>query len=398
MAAPAQGAFVRDRFTWLGYVMIGLLSYVQAVLGPLMPFLRGELGLNFTEGSYHFSAAAAGGIVVGLVGDRLIARIGRRAGLWGSAFGMVAGMLLLAVGQHLAVTVFGALLSGLCISVLLLAVQAAQSDHHGERRALALTEGNVAASMAAMLGPFLVGTFERIGVFGWRGSLYAIAAALLIIAVFYLRTPIPERPRRADVQERPAGGMLPLAYWAYALVIALGTALEWSTIFWGTDFLESVVGLPAVDAATMMTVFFVAMLIGRIVGSRLTRAFASTRLLIGAQVVSLIGFLLLWLAPIAPLNVAGLFLAGLGIANLFPQGISVALSLAPERANAAVARVGLLVGVAILIAPQVLGQAADAFGLRTAYGLVAAIIVVALGTALAANTLVARRMRGVTRA
>jgi hypothetical protein len=38
--------FVRDRFTWLAYLMLAYFSYLQAAPGPLMPFLRDELHLS----------------------------------------------------------------------------------------------------------------------------------------------------------------------------------------------------------------------------------------------------------------------------------------------------------------------------------------------------------------
>ena len=48
--------FVRDRFTWLAYLMLGYYAYLQAANGPLMPFLRADLGINYTTGGLHFSA------------------------------------------------------------------------------------------------------------------------------------------------------------------------------------------------------------------------------------------------------------------------------------------------------------------------------------------------------
>jgi fucose permease len=99
-----------------------------------------------------------------------------------------------------------------------------------------------------------------------------------------------------------------------------------------------------------------------------------------------LGFPLFWLPRWPALNLAGLFVAGLGVASLFPFTISVALSLAPQQANTASARVSLGVGVAIFSAPLLLGWAADRLGLPTAFGLVAGLIVAAFGV-----TLLARR-------
>ena len=56
--------------------------------------------------------------------------------------------------------------------------------------------------------------------------------------------------------------------------------IEWYMIFWGADFLENVVGLSKVNAATMMSLFFGAMVLGRVAGSRLSRTMSSPTLLL----------------------------------------------------------------------------------------------------------------------
>ena len=75
--------FHRDRFTWLAYLLLALYGYFINILGPLTPFLKDELGLSYTVSSLHFTAFAAGMLLVreagGFVsdfrgGDRAIER------------------------------------------------------------------------------------------------------------------------------------------------------------------------------------------------------------------------------------------------------------------------------------------------------------------------------------
>ena len=61
---------------------------------------------------------------------------------------MGAGTVGLTVGRVAAATVGSVLLMGLGGGLLLVTIQAALADHHGARRAVALTEANVAASVA----------------------------------------------------------------------------------------------------------------------------------------------------------------------------------------------------------------------------------------------------------
>jgi fucose permease len=161
-------------------------------------------------------------------------------------------------------------------------------------------------------------------------------------------------------------------------------------IFWGADFLEKVVGLSKIDASTLMTLFFVGAVASRLVGSRLTRIMPSARLLLMALAITLAGFLLFWLAPSAALNVAGLFVTGLGVANLYPLTLAVTTSLAPEQANIASARTSMASGLAILVGPQILGAVADQFGINRAYGVVPLLVGLALALTIFANQLAAR--------
>ena len=377
--------FIRDRFTWLAYLMLAYYAYYQAAPGPIMPFLRAELGLTYAAGALHFSAFALGMILAGLSGDRFARRFGRRAIFWGGALGMAAGALWFVLGRQAGMTIAAALLMGFMGALLLVVIQAALSDHHGEGRAIALTEANVGASMAAGLTPLLVGASVRLGL-GWRAAALAGVVGLLLLLIIFRRQPIPEAPTLVVEHDRRVTP-LPRLFWAYWTVLVLSVAIEWSLVFWGADFLNSVAGLSRTNAVTLMSVFFVAMVGGRFAGSRLTRRLPAANLLLLALAVALLGFLLYWLSILPVANVAGLFIAGLGVANLFPLSLSVATGVAAEQANRASARLSMGGGLAIMTAPLILGWTADQIGLQSAFAIVVVLFALAGAVAMTANAI-----------
>ncbi len=385
MIQSAAAPFTRDRFTWLAYLMLAYYAYYQAALGPIMPFLRAELGLNYAAGGLHFSAFALGMILAGLSGDRFARRFGRRAVFWGGALGMTAGVLWFVLGRQVSQTIAASLLMGFMGTLLLVIIQAALSDHHGDDRAIALTEANVGASLAAGLAPLLVGASLRLGA-GWRAAALAGVATLFLLLILYRRQPIPEAPALV-VEHDGRARRLPRLFWAYWTVLVLGVAIEWSLIFWGADFLNTVVGLNRTNAVTLMSVFFVAMVGGRFAGSRLTRRLPAANLLLLALALALLGFLLYWLAILPAANVAGLFIAGLGVANLFPMSLSVATGVAAEQANRASARLSMGSGLAIMTAPLILGWTADQIGLQGAFAIVVLLFALAGAVAVTANAI-----------
>ncbi|HRE29093.1 MAG TPA: hypothetical protein PK954_20785, partial [Anaerolineales bacterium] len=80
--------------------------------------------------------------------------------------------------------------------------------------------------------------------------------------------------------------------------------------------------------------------------------------------------------PIAALT--GLLVTGLGVAGLYPLIMALAIEAAGPNVTQASARATLASGVAISILPLVLGRVADAVGIASAYGVVAALLVLTL--------------------
>ncbi len=402
LPSPLPAPFTRDRFTWLAYGMLAFFAYLQAAWGPTIPFLREELGLSYTVAGFHTSALALGMMVAGALGDRLARQLGRRLLFWGGGLGMALGGALLTVAAtHAAFTIASAAAMGLLGGLLLVMVQATLADRHGDRRAIALTESNVVASLGATCAPLLIGGFASLSVgewLGWRAG-FLIALPVWGVIFWLLRpTTFPPAPRfEEDEQRLPASGQdhpagratLPPIFWLVWLVVVCAVAMEWCVAFWGAEFLSAATALSTVQASGAMTLFFASSFVGRVGGSALARRCGGLTLLLGALGLVALGLPLFWLVPSTAATLVGLSVMGLGIANLFPLALAAATDVAPRLADVASARVSLGAGTAIFLAPQLLGTLADGVGIERAFGVVAALLIAAL-----AATLVARRRLG----
>ena len=95
--------------------------------------------------------------------------------------------------------------------------------------------------------------------------------------------------------------------------------------------MEQVLGLNKADAAQAVSLFLAAMIVGRILGSRLVQRFSTQAVVTVSIIIAGIGFLLFWKAEGVFLGLSGLFLTGLGVANLYPLILSLAISAANAR-------------------------------------------------------------------
>ncbi len=368
--------FRRDRLTWTAYGMLAWFAYLQAAPGLVIVHLRDELDLSYSSGGLHVAAFAAGATVAGLVAARLERALGRGRLLWSAAAVMGAGVVGMTTARVVEATIASVLVMGLGGGLVLVVVQAALADHHGEGRAVALAEANVAAGVA-YLG--LIGVLALTAVLdaGWR---VALLAPLLVLAVlwWFNRGLVIDAPPPSRV----AQGRLPRVFWVAAAVLVCTTAAEWCTTAWGATFVEQAADVSADTAVALMGGYFSGVVAGRTFGSRLARRYDPARLLALSLAVTAAGFAVLWPAAGPAQALVGLSLLGVGLGNLFPMGVSVIVALAPQRAVLASGRAVLMASFAVLLAPLTVGALADATTLK------AALVVVPVLLALAAVGLV----------
>ncbi len=369
-----QRTFHRDRFTWLAYLSLAVYGYFLNVLGPITPFLKEELQLNYTVSSFHFTAFAIGILLIGVGGHVVIQRIGKGLSLWLGLFGMSLSALLLLVGRSPIITIGASFLMGLVGSLILAIVPAALSDQHGEMKAVALSEANVIASLLSTAAPLLVGWFAHsIGDWRWALGLMAITPVLMFLLLRKDSTPAAaSSPTGARNQTNKP---LPPLFWLYWLGIVLGVSVEFCMVFWSADYIEQVLKLVKADAAQAVSLFLGAMIVGRLLGSRLVQRFSMRAVVTVSIMVAGIGFLLFWRTENTILSLSGLFITGLGVASLYPLILSLAINASEGNTVQAGARATLASGTAILALPLALGGLADAVGIRSAYAVVLILLV-----------------------
>jgi predicted MFS family arabinose efflux permease len=375
-------AFRRDRLTWIAYLVLAWFAYLQAAPGLVIPHLRDELDLSYTTGGLHVAAFAAGSLVAGVLSARLERALGRRPLLWSAAAVMGAGAVGLTAGRIAAVTVGSVLVMGVGGGLLLATIQAALADHHGERRAVALAEANVAASVAYLVLIGLLSLTAALRV-GWRAALLVSLAVPALAWWSNRRLAIDAPPASGDAQ-----GRLPGVFWIAAAMLFCTTAAEWCITAWGASFVEDAAAVSADTAVALMAGYFGGVLAGRTLGSRLARRHEAARLLAVALAVTAAGFAVLWPSRGPAQALAGLSLVGVGLGNLFPMGLSVTVALAPERAVLASGRAVAMTSLAVLLAPLTVGTLADATSLQAALGVVPVVLALA-----AAGLVLVRRAR-----
>ncbi|MFC3739870.1 MFS transporter [Paractinoplanes deccanensis] len=360
-----EQTFTRDEPTVLSYAVLGCFTFWLYAFGPAVTLLREELGFSYTLLGVYSVVWSLGAAVAGAAFAQVARRTTRGVLLWSSAAATIGGAALFTLTRSVPATLLAAALFGLAGATLLTVTQAILSDRHGSRRDRALTEANIGAGASAVVAPLVLGALAAT-VLGWRAAFALPGVVLVVLYLRYRRASLPAVPRSHAAGRR---GRLPLACWLFAVLTAVSSAIEFCLVYFGPQMLLGT-GLSAAAAGTALSANYLGILVGRLLGARITRrAGRGVPLLYGSLALTGAAFVLFWLAGHPALAVAGLFLCGAGIANLYPIALSLTLDASDGREDQANARSQLVLGVVAAASPYLLGSLADRHGLTVAFAL-----------------------------
>jgi fucose permease len=365
-------ALSRASATWLLYAVFSCMAFLLNGLGAVLEPLQKDLRVSRGGVAFYPSLFAVGLLVVGLAGGSLVSWIGRKAALRLALAGMILGGLLLAAPAQVA-TLLGALSVGLGAALLIQLVPAVLTALHPHAPAAAIGEANGLASAASILAPLAVSASLTAG-FGWRpGYLAPPLLGLAAITLLAWRLPIPDAPTSAPKIHADVPAPM-LGRWVDLLV---AVSVEFCLVFWAASALIAWHRASPGQAPALASLFLFGMATARALSVQIIRRMPNQRALILACTGgATAGFALFWAAPTLTLAAAGLLVAGLGVALLYPTTVSRVIAAWPQAPDGAAARAALASGLAIGGAPFLLAQISDAAGLRRAFLIVPGLLLV----------------------
>jgi MFS family permease len=368
---------VEPRDLWIAYAGLAAVGYITYGLGAAGPHLRSHLSLSNVEIGLHSSALALGLASAGM----LVADLGRRFGermVRSIAIGLLAiALILLAVAPSVEVTLTAGAIIGFGAGALLGYANVTLGSAGGGLARLRLARGHIGAMIAALVVPLALAASASAGPGWWLGLL---PAAVLLGAIAFALRAGPLLSTTADVSARRR---LPRKFWLAWLFLAAAIGVEFSIVFWGATLVQLRSGLTIPAATAVGALFFAGMLVGRLgLAIGLGAGHPTRRVIAAGLALTAIGTGLAWVSTTDVLSALALFIAGLGVSVLYPLGAAAALAAAPAQAAVAGNRLTLASGLAILVAPVVLGTVADATGIVAAWGLVLGLVGIALGLVL----------------
>lgn len=386
---------------------------LYANLLPRLPEVKEAFGLSNTLYGFLVVAFPLGAILVGALPARAIRR-------FGSGHVAALGTVLLAVclaaagagaglgaGTQAGVVVFlAAMFLGGALDAHVDTAQNAQGMEVQRARGRSIINSLHALwSLGAVLGGLMGAAALALGVpLGWHlpvsglvwsvVALVALRSALTPAEGTALRTvadpavPEPGDPagtaperRRAGAGHRSAGRIVVVSLLPVALIAMAGVMVEDAGMNWSAVYLNAELGAPLATAGLGLVALMAAQFVGRVLGDPLTDRWGRVAVARAGAALSALGLLLVVLAPVPAVAVAGFAVAGFGCATLVPAAFHAADDIPGLRTGTGLALVSWLMRISFLSLSPAIGMLSDAVGLRAALVVVPVFALVAALTA-----------------
>jgi fucose permease len=372
-------AYRRDGFTWFAFAGLLTVGFLQAALGPALPYLRAAEDIPYLPAALLQAAFAIGGGTAGLLSAARIPAASRSLVLRVGLAGMAVAGVGLGYANAFALSVAAAFAVSLLGTSATIRLWAGLADEHRDARTVAMTEGEVSVSVGGILAPLAISAVTAT-VLGWRFAfvLGAVAAGGVLVAYRTIRIPAERGAGRNEAQgaaRRTARRRLP----PMLVVVFAVVALEWSLSFWLASYLNDDLHLGRGLAVAMVSVLYAASIVGRFAASRLARRMTTEQLLAIFLAVACCGLPPLLAANGAAVATVAVAIAGLGIGASFPLSSSLHVGTSDRPSTVAVGQVMASASAGQLAGPLAIGAIAETTSLRT--GLILLLLLTLLAAA-----------------
>ena len=217
------------------------------------------------------------------------------------------------------------------------------------------------------------------GLLRWQGAepvaVFALAGIVVVLAAFAMRTESTRSWTPAPVEERPRLlQRVPIWLLTLGLLGAVAYWVENTWQSWGAVHLERTLDAEPVVSALGPAIFATAMTIGRVTVHRFSHLWAERAILVAGAIVAGIGTALAAAAPVVPVALTGIVVAGAGCSVCGPTIVSiVGRAAAPHERATAIGSLTTIMYLGFLVGPAAVGGVAELTTLRISIGVVAAL-------------------------
>jgi MFS transporter, FHS family, glucose/mannose:H+ symporter len=379
-------AINRRRSLWLftagTFFAFFLFGFSDNLKGPTLPALLSDLRFNYSQGGTLLLAAYVGFLVATLLTSVLADVAGKKAVLLVAGACLLVGMGAYSLSSSFWLLAAAMAILGLGLGSLEVGGNNIIVDLHAEQKGRFLNLLGTFHGLGSFVAPFLAGQLLKASL-SWRQvyQIGLIPVVVLLLYLVFLRYP----GGAASGADRLDWGSLGRSIfskkmaWFY-LLVTIYVAAEVGLASWLVEFLQKEKGQTNEFGSTLLSLFFLGIMIGRFLGSFVVERIGYLKSLLIVSVASLVCLGFGIFGP--PACIFCLPLTGLFFSIVFPTTTAAVSDFQKEKASTALGLFFAFAGLGGMIGPWLMGLFSDWRGLTFGFSLVPVYCAVMLGSVL----------------
>ena len=343
---------------------------IAILMGVLLPYLKAEHALSYTQTGLMFSSHQLGTFCAVLAAGVLPYVIGRKQAVLLLVSGAVFGLVMAVFVQHFYLLILAFALTGIFRGVLNNACNVITADISGNPTA-AMNVLHSGWAFGAIISPVIVFVWVfAIGASGWKAGTLTVALLAGVTWLLFLRAKLPKLPPKRE-KGASLSFLREASFWIPTVLLLCYVAVESSIIGWFVLYFIDAGTLPHGLADFVPTVHWTMMTAGRISIALISHRIRNkNRALVAMALSTAICFGGMLLSSSALLSMIFLLGIGLSMAGIYPTTIA---TMKGATSSVSLGFTVAISGLGGIFMPGIVGAVADARGITEGIVLVLAV-------------------------
>ena len=256
--------------TILSCIIMGSFGMVLAIISPLLTEISRDFSLGIAQSGMLFTISFTGFMAFIFVGGILADRYSKKIVVSLSLFGYTAVLFLFAASGSFFVACIAIFMMGGFGGIIESQISGLVADMNPENPGYYINLSQIFLCLGALAGP-LLGGMTVSGGLGWRGAYYILSGFILVMALLFITVKIPKLKVVDRVNIHFIKSILSdKKFLLICLCLIFYTGTEVGVWGWLSTFLKTTMNFSISDSAWSVGIFWVSMLIGRMICGRLS--------------------------------------------------------------------------------------------------------------------------------
>ncbi|HYF83362.1 MAG TPA: MFS transporter [Clostridia bacterium] len=357
---------MRHTSKWVQYIGFISVGIIANIIGPLLPAIRTDININYSQGGLLLSGQFVGMLITALIGGYFMDKSGKRPFMLAGSAMIIVGLAGSMTAKSFMFLYALNLITGFGYGIYEVGINALCADSSEENKGSDMNFLHFFYGVGAIAAPLLAfASTEYLG--NWKYCFGFALIAPVIVSILLIRNRIEEH-KLIHEKVKKAGNKNSNPYkslflWTAGLTAFFYVGVEVSTGGWISVYWNTMIPDSAIPASLTATIFWLCLTVGRLFSGKIADRIGLSKYMLAAGFGTLLLSALWSVLPAGNWTLVIVGVLGLMLSGQYPTAMAIATAHFPGKSGVTAAFISVFAGLSGFFIPALIGRAADTFSI-----------------------------------